>query len=252
VKADVIPAVQLDIPSWVPVPIARFVRAKYDTDDYRPYQAALKSLACDPRMESVWYELSRRQAEKVKRFLNPTRAPGPAGVTAQEWQEAAMLRVFNVAVRCHGLRDRATMTRSQAERQYNHFLAKANELRADALMMLMPSRFRDELTDEAEAYYGYASDEERHQKLLAAAQAYEDYANEIHAANLATSRKRKHDGHARWVVLTIADTFRVLFDKPMYGLTAVITSIILGREITSRAVRQWCDPHPADKPSKIA
>ena len=51
--------------------------------------------------------------------------------------------------------------------------------------------------------------------------------------------ERKHDGRARWVALTIGNTFRTLFGKPMYGLTATITSVVLGREIKLRTVRQW-------------
>ena len=51
--------------------------------------------------------------------------------------------------------------------------------------------------------------------------------------------ERKHDGQARWVALTIGNTFRTLFGKSMYGLTATITSVVLGREIELRTVRQW-------------
>ena len=46
----------------------------------------------------------------------------------------------------------------------------------------------------------------------------------------------------RWVALTIGNTFRTLFGSPMYGLTATITSVVLGREIELRTVRQWLPP----------
>src|SRR5262249_15979493 len=50
--------------------------------------------------------------------------------------------------------------------------------------------------------------------------------------------EREHDGTARQLALTISDKFRELFGKPMYGLTATITSVVLGREIESRTARQ--------------
>jgi hypothetical protein len=242
-KADVIPP-RLDVPSWVPEPIARYASYTYGADVGRVSQVALESLVCDPRMESVWRQLSRPARNGA--FLYPAR-PSSAP-TARGRQDAAMLQLFSVACRCQELHGETTMTRGQAEQQRNCFLAKAEELKTDALMMRMQPRLLDELADEAAAHAGYASNEERYQKLLAAAQAYEDYAGEL---NFAGALEREHDGRARWVALTIADAFRTLFGKPMYGLTATIASVILGREIDPRTVRWWC-AYPAVKPPKIA
>jgi hypothetical protein len=232
-KADVIPP-RLDIPSWVPEPVARSARYHHGAD------VSQAALICDPRMKSVWRQLSRPARNGA--FLYPAR---------QGQQGAAMLQLFNVAYSCQELDGEMTMTRGQAEQKRNCFLAKAEELKTDALMMRRQPRLSDELVDEAAAYAGYASNEARYQTLLAAAQAYEDYASEI---SLATALERRHDGRARWVALTIADTFRTLFGKPMYGLTATIASVILGREIELRTVRQWCDnlPQYAVKASKTA
>ena len=55
----------------------------------------------------------------------------------------------------------------------------------------------------------------------------------------AMALERKHDGRARWVALTIGNKFRTLFGKPMYSLTATITSVVLGREIKSGTVCKW-------------
>jgi len=235
-KADVVPP-RLDIPSWVPEPIAQYVDT-YWADGGR----ALRSLACDPRMKGVWRQLSRRARNGA--FLYPARSSSAS--TAEDRQNAAMLKLFSVACGCQELHGETTMTRGQAEQKRNRFLAQAEELKTDALMMRGQPRLSDELVDEAAAYAGYASNEARYQTLLAAAQAYEDYASEI---SLATALERRHDGRACWVALTIADTFRTLFGKPMWGLTATITSVILGREIDPSSVRYWC--HPAVKPPKI-
>jgi hypothetical protein len=223
----------LRIPAWVPEPIARYATATYGADVGRVCQAALKSLACDRRMEGVWRELSRHACDGA--FLYPARPL--SAPSAKDRQNAAMLRLFNVAYTCRGLHGKTTMTRSQIEQQHNRFLAKAEELKTDALMMRMQPRLSDELVDEARAYEGYASNEERYQKLLAAAQAYEDYASEL---SFAGALERRHDGRGRWVALTIADTVRTLFGQPMYGLTATITSVVLGREIKRRTVQHWC------------
>ena len=51
--------------------------------------------------------------------------------------------------------------------------------------------------------------------------------------------ERKHDGRARWVALTIGNKLHALFGLSMYGLTTTITSVVLGREIELRTVRQW-------------
>jgi hypothetical protein len=242
-KADVIPP-RLDIPLWVPEPIARYASYRYGADVGQVSQVALRSLACDPQMKGVWRQLSRPARNGA--FLYPAR-PSSAP-TAKDRQDAAMLQLFNVAYRCRELDGETTMTRGQAEQQRNRFLAKAEELKTDALMMRMQPRLSDELADEAAAHAGYASNEERYQKLHAAAQAYEDYASEI---SFAGALARAHDGRARWVALTIADAFRELFGQPMYGLTATITSVILGREIEPRTVRWWC-AYPAVKASKTA
>ena len=242
-KAEVVPP-RLDIPSWVPEPIAQYANI-YGADGGRVSQAALRSLACDPRMKGVWRQLSRHARNGA--FFHPARRPLSAS-TAEDRQNAAMLKLFSVACGCQELDGEMTMTRGQAEQKRNCFLAKAEELKTDALMMRRQPRLSDELVDVGAAYAGYASNEARYQTLLAAAQACEDYASEI---SLATALERRHDGRARWVALTIADTFRILFGKPMYGLTATIASVILDREIEPRTVQQWVK-YPAVKASKIA
>jgi Arm domain-containing DNA-binding protein len=271
----------LDIPPWVPRAVARFVRAKYaenvhlvfspverkagfdaDVDELADEardqladkirnQPVLRNtfvsitelfqpLVCDPRMRGVWEELCRRHAdgtflhpargawwERRMPFLLPTGAPSAAD--ASERQDEAMVELFDAARACQQ-RHRATTTRRQAEQQRDAYLAKARELQLDATTML---------TDPAPQRH------KRHHRLLETVQAYEDYAHETYTAAIRTSLDRKHDSRARWVALTISNKFRVLFGSPMYSLTAAITSVVLGRNVSPRTTRQWC--HPADK-----
>lgn len=265
---------RLDLPSWLPEPIAECIRGAYavtvegacgdacrmcgyfndldavprkyfeelirdDTlganiadfvrDELADMTARYLPLACDPRMERVWRELRRRRRSSGA-FLRP--AYGSSAADAQERQDDAMLELFITAFACRQ-RPRATTTRREIEQQRNHYLAKANELRADA--RIMPD-----------------FDMNRPLALETAAQAYEDYAREVCAANFEEmALERQHDGKARWVALTIGNKFRTLFGSPMYGLTAAIASVVLGREIKPRAVQEWFT-YPAVRPPKIS
>jgi hypothetical protein len=249
-KADVHPAAPpgLEIPSWVPAAIAQSVAARYAEEVDRAYRAARRSesgyfahdvpdehvvradaadllrdvvahwqpLVADRRMERVWRELSRRRA------LPPLR------------QDEAMLALFNLAFTCREQRG-ATTTQRQVEQQRDYYLGKAAALLDDATAM--QRSWRDEWL-------------ERHEKLAAAAQAYQAYAAEVYAISSPMALERKHDGRARWVVLSISSAFHTLFGHRMYGSTATIASVILGREIDTRTVRFWC--HPAVRPPTIS
>ena len=138
-----------------------------------------------------------------------------------------MLELFKAALECRS-QYRETTTRRQAEQKRDRLLAKADMLKIDAVLMLSGG-----------------------EKLEAAAQVYRDRASKIYTASLATALERKHDGRGRWVAITISSKFCELFDSPMYGLTATITSVILSRKISLRTVRQWAG-YPAYKSLKIA
>jgi hypothetical protein len=227
-KADVVSGVpELGIPSWVPEPIAQHVRAMHVAWVHSIYYEALKEdrylndaivqdeladayylpLACDPRMKGVWRELSR---QRNGAFLHPALIGD---------QDAALIDLFNTALTCRVQRE-VTTTRRHAEQERDRFLAKATELQHDAARM----------------------DWEHFATLSAAAQVYEDHAREIHATRVAMALERQHDGRARWIALTMAKKFRTLFGSStsMYGLTAIITSVILDRDIDPSKVRYWC------------
>ena len=144
-----------------------------------------------------------------------------------------MLALFNVAFECQQNRHGETKKRDEIEQQRNHYLAKAKELRDDARM----------ISD-------LSFDMKRCLALETAAQAYEDHANEGYATGSATALERQHDGRPRWVILTLIDAVRAQFGSPMYGLTATIASVILGREITPRRV-QHCARYAVKSPKIV-
>jgi hypothetical protein len=280
---------ELTLPSWMPEPIAEYVRAKHVGDINRVYREVLKedgylddvpddcidwvsrefidddvvvraklteahvqdeladrtggylSLACDPRMKSVWRELSKQRRNGG--FLHPAadkdelttqhggrrlKTAPSSKVNPKARQDAAMLELFKAALECRS-RYSETTTQRQAEQKRNQLLAKADMLKIDAALMWSCGG----------------------EKLEAAAQVYRDRASVIYAASLATALKRKHDGRGRWVAITISSKFCELFGSPMHGLTAAITSVILGRKVTPRTARHRAE-YPAYKLPKIA
>jgi len=241
----------LPIPSWVPAPVARSIRTKYaeyvhelaglaryalpdEGRDFLVYvMELLLPVVCDPRMRSIWRELYRPRRNGT--FLHPARdawwerrmlflqpAGGPSAADARDRQDEAAIELFDAAaLACQQLLG-ATTTRREAEQQRDRYLAKARELERDALTMVANPEWR---------------------RLWEAAKTYRDYARETCEPAIRMAAGRNHDGRARWVALTIANKFHELFRSPMYRLTATITSVVLGRTVTSSRIRQWHPTH---------
>jgi hypothetical protein len=241
------------------------VRAAYAADDIVRDDLAdiaerYRALTCDPRMRGVWRELSRQRCNGCP--LYPARGPS---------QQAAMLEIFKTAFECRYLD--ALPTRAEAERQRRHYLAKAKELEWDAMTMMtqrlsaesgllsqpatiedsnLPSQpatieaSDDDLLNELAALLAKEVEVVEDEggalggKLLAAAEAYKKYARAIYRAQPSLPQ-RECDIHARLVALRISARFRELFGSPMYGLTAIIASIVLNRRVDPRTVRHWAE-----------
>jgi hypothetical protein len=235
-KADVLPITtaepKLRIPAWVPRPVAHVAREKASED----VTQFLAPLVQDQRMRRVWHELSRRRRDG--RFMHPAAAWWIDEVNAEERQGVAMAKLLTAALQ-YAARPGATSTRRKAERMHNHNFEMARQLRVDADALSVDK------SDE-----GWC-------RLIAAAETYEELAKNVKGQirgyywpwPMILDRDRG-DPADRWLACAISYTCRALFCSPMYGVTAIIMSVILGREITPRAVRQRCTPHPADKTTK--
>jgi hypothetical protein len=146
-KADVLPATaapRLDIPSWVPEPIAQYVMARYIADVDRVYEKALREddyldddMPSALRDELIHDAVNRANVADLVRdeladiterylpltcdsrmervwwelsrqcngaFLHPARAPSAAN--AKERQDAAMLELFDAAFACQRQRSK--------------------------------------------------------------------------------------------------------------------------------------------------
>jgi hypothetical protein len=216
------------MPSWVPPPVAHVAR-----------QNASSPLVQDQRMRRVWRQLLRRRRDGT--FMHPA-AWWIDGVNAEERRGVALAKLLTTALQ-FAARPGATSTRRKVERMRNHNLEMARHLRADA------DALRVDKSDE------------RWCRLIAAAETYEEIAKNVewHLRSqgqgyyypwpMVLDRDRG-DPADRWLACAISYTCSSLFCTPLYGVTAIIMSIILGREISPRAVRQMVRAHPADKTTK--
>jgi hypothetical protein len=242
-KADVLPvttAEPLSIPAWVPPPVAEVAREEYAAASDESARTVIARLACDPRMRGVWRELSKRR-RRDETFMHPAAAWWIDEVNAEERQGVAMAKLLTAALQ-FAARPEATSTRRKIERIRKHHLEMERQLRADALRVDEP----DERC-----------------RLMAAAETYEELAKSVEgpqhggAHEAGPARRGKYywpwpmifdrdrgDPADRWLACAISYTCRALFCSPMYGITSIIMSVILGREITPRAVRQMVQPAP--------
>lgn len=233
-------AERLRIPSWVPPAIADCARTEWEAvhnsslngqllaELHPPTPQSLERLVCDLRMRSVWRELSRRHRNGA--FLHPA-----------EQQDVAMVELFLAAWLCV-LRPQITRTRRPAEQRHREVTKRADELRVEGFVLLSRAVKRDGAD---------AKNIERYDRIVAAADALKEYADETLTIELRTARDRGHgEGKARWFALAVTKKCRALFGAPLYGVSATITSVALNRSVKPRTVRQWYARHPADKTPK--
>jgi hypothetical protein len=238
-KADLQKAAPpLRIPFWVPESVAQVARQTYaeaskhvdgfSVEEIASVSKFLIPLVRDQRMRGVWHELSRRRNGI---FLHP--ASIVQGPLSDNRQAAAMAELFEAAV-TYRLKPGVTTTRRRAEQRRNEFLAKAQALRIDTAMggLLDVIAFggeRDIWTDK------------RRRRLAAAADAYQEIAAATFAADMKAALERDSgDASARWYARSVARQCDRLFGSPLYGLTAIITSVAWDRKIAPQSVRQWC------------
>jgi hypothetical protein len=216
-KANVLPvttAEPLQVPSWVPEPVAQVAREAYTVGDDSA-RKVIARLTCDPRMRGVWRELLRRRRDGT--FMYPS-----ISFTLH-------LPSFMRLILQDALRPGRTLSRQQAKQERSRLLD-------------MAERLRSEMTTEPEDVL----------RLTAAAETYEQLASNIEH-HLQTREgpvpevldlDRVHgDPTERWLAFAISWQCRIMFASPLYGITAIIVSVALGREITPRAVRQMVLPY---------
>jgi hypothetical protein len=191
-------------------------------------------LVHDPRMRNVREPLSRRRGDGT--YMHPA-LPSVPGANAAERQDRAIADLLNTATHA-ALFPGTIITRREAEQKRSRFLAKADELRADAEMWL-----RDAPATSPNGIWRDHVPDECWRRLMDASRAYKEIAAESYSADMrhAVDRDRA-DGDVRWFAVIIANRCRALFGSSLYGITAIITSVALGQSIKPHTVQKWCTP----------
>lgn len=225
----------LTIPTWVPEPVAQAARtlhAHYLKSNNVKHNAVLHRLIANERMRNVWTELSRcrrQQYQKTNVFLHPANLLWIDSETPQDHQGAAMASLLNFAVNL-AVDAPGVITRKQLE------------------------TVRSRMVDRAAALRAAANDIRRYgPSQAAAAKVNDDIARDLEEllpkmeeSPLVVDRDTG-DAQGRCFALLLTRYCRHLFGSPLYRISAIVASVALGREITPRAVQEWCGSHPADK-----
>jgi hypothetical protein len=225
----------LTIPPWVPEPVAQAARtlhAHFPKSNNAKYDVVLKRVVADERMRNVWKQFSRRRRTHHKPtdvFLQSVDLLRIDSEAPQDHQDAAMTSLLNFAV----------------------------NLAVDGPRVITPEKLetvRRRIRNDLEALRTAANAIRRHAPNEAAvakvngdlARNLEDQLSRMEASPLVVDRDTG-DAQARCFCILFTRHCRQLFGSPLYGITAIVASVALGRNITQRAVREWCNSHPADK-----
>jgi hypothetical protein len=200
----------LVIPSWVPDAVSKAARAlnpPAGKDDHNPTFEALKRLLVDQRMRRVWTELIKKKKDSTATFLHSAK-PTWDFDNVVDRQDTAIASLLYLAMNL-AICDPTVMTRREVEVQRRGVLDKA----AAAFIQGDVAAARDH---EAKAADWAAAAETR----------------------LVVERDTG-DAQARCFAILFADQCRRLFGSPLYGVTATVASVALGRKLTTRVVRGW-------------
>jgi hypothetical protein len=191
---------------WVPPAVVSAVRALYaDASGNSDYINVLKRLVTDPRMQRVWVELQKQTRGPKRTLRYPAKTTWDLDdPTAQHDRALASLlySAVNLAVSAPKV-----MTRRDAEAQ------------------------RRQLHEEAEVAH-VQGDDAREQLSKAAT-----WAKAV-SSRLIVERDTG-DAQAQCFAIMFADQCRQLFGSPLYGVTATVASVALGRPFNRRQIRDW-------------
>ena len=216
-----------NIPSWVPPPVADAAKAlRMHFVDRRDALAALDRIVSDDRMDMVWKELLKRKKGASTEFFYSAHVPSINSGDAIAHQHAAMAALFYHAVSVAVSAPRV-VTRADLEGLRRKLLDESEMLEQAAELLRVRGPGRAATESAAGAADG--------------ARARKAESDQLGQAETRLIVKRDTgDAQARCFALLFAERFQTLLGTRMYGLTATVASVALGREITERAVREWC------------
>jgi hypothetical protein len=214
------PAFPAPIPVWVPACIASRVHNSSWRD--WPYSPVLVRLVTDPRMRSVWSQLTRK-SRLTGQYLHPARL-SCEGEGASCRQDFAMRMLFGLVLDLAECRPRTTLQRELAARQEER-KALARKLWAEANTLAYLEELGESTPGRAKA-------------LNIAAGVLWQLSNKPPVGEIIVARDRgERDVQA--VAMTIAGGCFWLFGSPLPAVTATLTAVALDCDVTARRVREW-------------
>jgi hypothetical protein len=221
------------IPTWVPTAVAdcaRDVLAPTSQGRRRacppplanPSRTILIRLLTDPRMRSVWAELTRKE-RRTGRFLHPSRLERFAEASERQDRALSVLPGLVLWPFMHGVRPAAGLRRN-VDKDRGEAREVARKLREWAAR------------EGAVERYGWLV---RAKKLEDAAEALDKMAAEAEARCFAVVDRDRGSLEARGLAMWIADSCEMLFGSPLPSVIATMTSVALDCEVSAQQVRDW-------------
>jgi hypothetical protein len=187
------------------------------------FRAALVRLTTDPRMRGVWSYLTRKR-RLTGQYLRPARVTLNAEGEAARRQNIALGMLFDLALGLAETRPR-TVLRREIEARQNARKATAKALWAEANAL----KYLEELGERAAG---------RAKILAEAGCVLWQTTNEAPVGEIVVERDRgMRDVQA--ITMTLAGACCWLFGSPLYAVTAILVTVVLGRNVTARQVRKW-------------
>jgi hypothetical protein len=213
------------VPPGVPNPVSKAARVLYsDAIERNDMEriAVLQRLVTDPRMRPVWAQLVKRKRTGDRPFLYPAQPDWDIPDNVEERQSRAIGSLVYLAVNLAMDRP-SVMTGKQVETARRKALDEAAVLRAAAGLLHTPASIQ--------ANVDAARDRETKASLLAEIG--------LTPTTRMVVERDTGDAQARCFAILFAGQCRRLFGTPLYGVTAAIASVALGRTLTTRTVREW-------------
>jgi hypothetical protein len=239
--ADVIDrpgAVLPEIPTWVPTAVAELahnLRPKKILIKKRlltlpsltdPSRTILTRMLTDPRMRSVWAELTRKE-RRTGRFLHPSRLERFAEASERQDRAMGVLPCLVLWPFEHGVLPTARLRR-HVDKDRAELRETARKLREWAARESAVERYSMLV---------------RAKKLEDAAEALDEMVTEAEGRCFAVVDRDRGSLEARGLAMWIADSCEMLFGSPLPSVIATMTSVALDCEVSAQQVRDWRKEH---------
>jgi len=212
---------------------------------------ALRALATNKRMKWVWRELSKRQGAGYLHRVGAVSKRLARPATAAEWQAAGLASLFSHAIAIMQAESSTPSfeTREEAEAACDAHATMARNLQILA-RTLGESAARYRPSDYPDGCYDVFRrlNEEETRKLEDAAEILEELAQVADEAAAEFPRRDRGNASVRRVTGELVKVCRIIFGKSLFGVVAIIGSVLFESKISESTIRAW-HRIPANKTS---